>query len=70
MEGFLRQIIVGGEFIRGVYLVKGSYERTFNFFNFSKKIPSSFYDASTGIYPIDDCINKVRKLHIIIILKD
>ena len=41
--------------------MKGSFERTRNFWKFSKKIPSSFYDGTTGIEPIDDSINKVNK---------
>ena len=58
-EGFVRQIIGWREFIRGVYNVKGSEERTKNFWGFSRKIPASFYTGTTGIDPIDDVINKV-----------
>jgi deoxyribodipyrimidine photolyase-related protein len=61
IEGFIRQIIGWREFIRGVYVVKGSQERTTNYFSFKRKIPDSFYNASTGIPPIDDCINKALK---------
>ena len=60
-EGFLRQIIGWREFIRGVYVCKGTEERNKNFWNFSRKIPSSFYSANTGIDPIDDTINKINK---------
>ena len=60
-EGFLRQIIGWREFIRGVYVCKGTEERNKNFWKFSRKIPSSFYSASTGIDPIDDTINKINK---------
>ncbi len=60
-EGFIRQIIGWREFIRGVYEVKGSYERTHNFWNFSRKIPESFYNGTTGIEPVDDSIKKVIK---------
>ena len=60
-EGFIRQIIGWREFIRGVYVSKGSEERTKNYWNFNRKIPKSFYDGSTGIDPIDDTIKKVEK---------
>ena len=61
LEGFIRQIIGWREFIRGVYLFKGSEQRNSNFFNFSRPMPKSFYDASTGIEPLDNCIEKVLK---------
>ena len=60
-EGFIRQIIGWREFIRGVYVCKGTEERNKNFWNFSRKIPSSFYSATTGIGPVDDTINKINK---------
>ena len=59
-EGFVRQIIGWREFIRGVYVSKGSEERTKNYWNFRRKIPQSFYDGNTGIDPIDDTIKKVE----------
>ena len=60
-EGFIRQIIGWREFIRGVYVSKGSEERTKNYWNFNRKIPKSFYVGNTGIDPIDDTIKKVEK---------
>jgi len=59
-EGFIRQIIGWREFIRGVYVAKGSEERTKNFWGFKRKIPKSFYDGTTGIEPLDDTIKKIN----------
>ena len=59
-EGIIRQIIGWREFIRGVYVSKGSIERTTNFWGFNKKMPNAFYDGSTGIQPVDDCIIKSK----------
>ncbi len=61
LEGFVRQIIGWREFIRGVYVAKGREERTKNFWCFTRKIPASFYDGTTGIYPIDQTIKKILK---------
>ena len=61
VEGFIRQIIGWREFIKGIYISKGEIERTTNFFKFKRKIPSSFYDGSTGIEPIDTTIKKILK---------
>ena len=61
LEGFIRQIIGWREFMHGMYLYKGGFSRTQNFFNFTRKIPKSFYDGTTGIPPIDETIKKVLK---------
>lgn len=58
-EGFVRQIVGWREFMRGMYLAKGGYSRTKNFWNFKRKIPGCFYDGTTGIDPVDDTIQKV-----------
>ena len=60
-EGFIRQIMGWREFIRGIYSVKGTYERTNNYWGFKRKIPASFYTGNTGIEPIDISIKKVLK---------
>ena len=59
LEGFVRQIIGWREFIRGMYITKGSEQRTCNYWNFTRKIPPSFYDGTTGIEPVDTTIKKV-----------
>jgi deoxyribodipyrimidine photolyase-related protein len=59
LEGFIRQMIGWREFIRGVYIYKGTKERTTNFWKFNKNIPASFYEANTGIEPIDTSIKKL-----------
>lgn len=59
LEGFVRQIIGWREFIRGMYVSRGSDQRTKNFWGFDKKIPASFYDGTTGINPVDQTIKKI-----------
>ena len=61
LEGFIRQIIGWREFIRGIYQVKGVYQRTKNYWNFTKKIPEEFYSGKTGINPVDDTIKNIMK---------
>ena len=60
-EGFIRQIIGWREFIRAVYELKGSEERTTNYWKFNRKIPASFWTGTTGIEPIDIVIKRVLK---------
>lgn len=61
LEGFIRQIIGWREFVHGMYVAKGIYSRNKNFFNFTRKMPKSLYDGTTGIPPIDETIRKVLK---------
>ncbi len=59
LEGFIRQIIGWREYIRAVYLLEGVKQRTHNFFGFHNRLPRAFYNASTGIKPVDNVISKV-----------
>jgi deoxyribodipyrimidine photolyase-related protein len=59
LEGFLRQIIGWREFIRGIYEVEGTKQRTTNYWNFKRKTPESFWKGATGIEPLDLTIKKV-----------
>ncbi len=59
LEGFVRQIVSWREFMRATYELKGVEIRNSNFWKHKRKIPKSFYSASTGIEPIDNTIQKV-----------
>lgn len=61
LEGFIRQIIGWREFIRIVYEREGTKQRTSNYWGFSRKIPPSFWNGTTGIEPIDQTIKKLLK---------
>lgn len=61
LEGFIRQIIGWREFIRGMYEAKGTESRTRNFWGFTRKIPASFYDGTTGVDPVDETIKMVLR---------
>jgi deoxyribodipyrimidine photolyase-related protein len=60
LEGFIRQIIGWREFMHGVYLHRGTEIRNLNFFQHTRPVPKSFYDATTGIPPIDRIIRQLQ----------
>lgn len=59
LEGFIRQVMGWREFIHGIYIMKGRKERSSNYWGFTRKIPRSFWEGSTGIPPIDQTIKKI-----------
>ncbi|WP_378103261.1 cryptochrome/photolyase family protein [Chryseobacterium sp. sg2396] len=61
LEGFVRQILGWREFVRGVYVYQGTYQRNKNYWNHTNKLPETFYTAQTGIYPIDSSLKKILK---------
>lgn len=61
LEGFIRQIIGWREFIRAIYQLEGGRQRTKNYFGYQRKIPASFWQATTGIAPVDIVIRHVLK---------
>ncbi|MDI6402966.1 cryptochrome/photolyase family protein, partial [Balneolaceae bacterium ANBcel3] len=61
LEGFIRQIVGWREFMRALYVLKGSEARTRNFWEFNRKIPEVFWQGKTGIEPLDQSIRKALK---------
>ena len=57
LEGFIRQILGWREFIRGIYQVKGEFQANHNYWGHKNKLSDSWYNAKTGIIPLDDSIN-------------
>ena len=60
LEGFLRQIIGWREFIRATYDDLGVTMRTTNHWQHTRPLPDCFYDASTGLPPLDDVIGRLN----------
>jgi len=58
LEGFVRQIIGWREFMRAMYEEHGVEMRTGNYWKFSRELPPSFYDGTTGIDPVDTIIHR------------
>lgn len=61
LEGFVRQVIGWREFMRATYMDLGVKMRTTNHWQHHRKMPQSFYNASTGIPPIDDAISRLNE---------
>jgi deoxyribodipyrimidine photolyase-related protein len=60
VEGFIRQVIGWREFIRAVYMKLGKIQRTKNYWQHQRAMPSSFYDGTTGIEPFDVVVRRVN----------
>ncbi len=60
-EGFIRQVIGWREFMRATYIDLGVEMRTTNHWQHTRPLPNAFYDASTGILPVDNAIERVLK---------
>ncbi|MEM9081241.1 MAG: FAD-binding domain-containing protein, partial [Verrucomicrobiota bacterium] len=60
LEGFIRQIIGWREFMAAMYDRHHVEMRTKNFWNFTRRMPEAFYNATTGIPPVDDSIQHAR----------
>ena len=59
IEGFVRQILGWREFIRATYEDLGGTMRTSNHWGHHRPLSSRFYDATTGVDPVDDVIQRV-----------
>ena len=59
LEGFIRQIIGWREYVRLIYELEGETQKGSNFWENNNPIPESFYNASTGITPVDNSIRRM-----------
>ncbi|MEO1237179.1 MAG: cryptochrome/photolyase family protein [Planctomycetota bacterium] len=62
LEGFVRQVIGWREFIRGVYRHYDEKQSTTNFWGHRRRLKPCWYDGTTGLRPLDDAIDKAKRL--------
>jgi len=60
-EGYIRQLIGWKQAMRYLYQFQFDKFKGANFLHHNNKISRRFWDANTGIPPIDDCINKAKQ---------
>jgi len=61
IEGFIRQVIGWREYMRLVYHRQGRYQRTKNFWKFSRSLTSSLWNGTTGILPFDQIVKRLHE---------
>lgn len=61
LEGFIRQIISWREYVRMLYIKEHTKFIKNNFLKHTRKLKDSWYDGTTGIVPVDECIKKALK---------
>lgn len=62
LEGFIRQIIGWREFVRGNYQNFSEEQDRKNFWNHDRQLTDHWYDASTGVDPLDEAIRTATNL--------
>ena len=62
IEGFVRQVIGWREFIRGIYREYSDEQQAANFWGHERELTDSWYDATTGIEPLDHAIDVSNRL--------
>jgi len=55
-EGFIRQVIGWREYQRYIYVYAGDVMRKSNHFGNNRRLSDSWYNATTGVKPVDDAI--------------
>ncbi|MBS3792729.1 cryptochrome/photolyase family protein [Candidatus Bipolaricaulota bacterium] len=61
VEGFVRQIIGWREYVRLIYERESKAQKENNFWNNKMPIPDAFYEANTGIPPVDRSIRRIKR---------
>jgi deoxyribodipyrimidine photolyase-related protein len=61
VEGYIRQLIGWRSYVRFIYIYHGNNMLKENKLEHYNKLPDTWYNGTTGIYPIDFLIKKVEK---------
>ena len=59
LEGFVRQVIGWREYMRAAYVVHGRRMRTQNALELSRELGPGWWDATTGLEPVDTVVRRV-----------
>ncbi|NUT69909.1 cryptochrome/photolyase family protein [Pseudarthrobacter sp. C4D7] len=59
LEGFVRQVIGWREYMRATYLLRGRRMRTANLLNHRNQLGAGWWDATTGLAPVDLVVSRV-----------